>query len=240
MKISWLGARSFEVADARTEFLPRSTAQPIPNRSATSSAKNSSTSSSAFWQGDHFLDTNWILGQGTIYPDTIESGGTAKAELIKTHHNRVAGIQRLIAEGRIIEPLSSFYKDEVRAIGRQLGLAPDLLDRHPFPGPGLAIRCLCSESTGRLKKPRMATLFRSAPWACRAIRAPTGRCWRSRNFQATDEEVAGLINKLERVNRVVAAVWTAAPMDEHARRSQRLSRRIASICFAGPMRSYEN
>src|SRR6202012_1721341 len=88
---------------------------------------------------------NWILGQGTIYPDTIESGGTAKADLIKTHHNRVAGIQKLIDQGRIIEPLASFYKDEVRSVGRQLGIAPELLDRHPFPGPGLAIRCLCAE-----------------------------------------------------------------------------------------------
>src|ERR1039457_146829 len=56
------------------------------------------------------LDENWILGQGTIYPDTIESGGTAKAALIKTHHNRVAGIQKLIATGRIVEPLKSFYR----------------------------------------------------------------------------------------------------------------------------------
>jgi len=56
----------------------------------------------------HFLDGAWILGQGTIYPDTIESGGTAKADLIKTHHNRVAGIQRLINEGRIVEPLTYF------------------------------------------------------------------------------------------------------------------------------------
>jgi GMP synthase (glutamine-hydrolysing) len=90
------------------------------------------------------MDENWILGQGTIYPDTIESGGTAKAALIKTHHNRVAGIQRLIESGRIVEPLKSFYKDEVREVGAELGLAPELLDRHPFPGPGLAIRCLCA------------------------------------------------------------------------------------------------
>ena len=88
---------------------------------------------------------DWVLGQGTIYPDTIESGGTAKAATIKTHHNRVPGIQKLMDEGRIVEPLAEFYKDEVRAIGRQLGLANELLDRHPFPGPGLAIRCLCSD-----------------------------------------------------------------------------------------------
>ena len=95
-------------------------------------------------ESEHFLDGHWILGQGTIYPDTIESGGTAKADLIKTHHNRVAGIQALIDAGRIIEPLTSFYKDEVREIGRELGLPDKFLARHPFPGPGLAIRCLCS------------------------------------------------------------------------------------------------
>ena len=93
----------------------------------------------------HLLDGHWILGQGTIYPDTIESGGTEKAAVIKTHHNRVAGIQQLIAAKRIVEPLSSFYKDEVREIGRELGVPEDLLERHPFPGPGLAIRCLCAE-----------------------------------------------------------------------------------------------
>ncbi len=91
------------------------------------------------------LGESWVLGQGTIYPDTIESGGTAKAATIKTHHNRVPGIQKLMEEGRIVEPLCEFYKDEVRAIGRQLGLDSELLERHPFPGPGLAIRCLCSE-----------------------------------------------------------------------------------------------
>ncbi len=94
---------------------------------------------------EHFLDGNWILGQGTIYPDTIESGGSAKADLIKTHHNRVEGVQRLIAEGSIVEPLHNLYKDEVREVGRQLGIPAPLLDRHPFPGPGLAIRCLCAD-----------------------------------------------------------------------------------------------
>jgi GMP synthase (glutamine-hydrolysing) len=56
----------------------------------------------------------------------------------------VAGIQALIDSGRIIEPLTSFYKDEVREIGRELGVPAKFLSRHPFPGPGLAIRCLCS------------------------------------------------------------------------------------------------
>ena len=78
-------------------------------------------------QSRRLMDEHWILGQGTIYPDTIESGGAEKAAVIKTHHNRVAGIQALIQSGRIVEPLKSFYKDEVREIGRELGLAAELL-----------------------------------------------------------------------------------------------------------------
>lgn len=87
----------------------------------------------------------WLLGQGTIYPDTIESGGTKNADVIKTHHNRVPRVQQLIAQKKIIEPLKELYKDEVRAIGIKLGLPKNLVFRHPFPGPGLAIRCLCSD-----------------------------------------------------------------------------------------------
>ncbi len=88
---------------------------------------------------------DWVLGQGTIYPDTIESGGTAGAEVIKTHHNRVPMIAELAAQNRLLEPLQEFYKDEVRALGDALGLPPDLVNRHPFPGPGLAIRTLCAD-----------------------------------------------------------------------------------------------
>ncbi len=94
-----------------------------------------------------YCTQDWLLGQGTIYPDTIESGGTTAADVIKTHHNRVPRIQQMLAEGRVVEPLTEFYKDEVRAVGRALGLPSQLVDRHPFPGPGLAIRCLCSESS---------------------------------------------------------------------------------------------
>ena len=86
----------------------------------------------------------WILGQGTLYPDTIESGGTDHAARIKTHHNRIDLIDELIATGRVIEPLAQLYKDEVRELGLQLGLPHALVWRHPFPGPGLAVRCLCS------------------------------------------------------------------------------------------------
>ena len=90
-------------------------------------------------------ENDWLLGQGTIYPDTIESGATKNADKIKTHHNRVDRIQDMIAKGLIIEPIRELYKDEVREIGLKLGLPEELIHRHPFPGPGLAIRCLCSD-----------------------------------------------------------------------------------------------
>merc|ERR1712091_738334 len=69
----------------------------------------------------------WLLAQGTIYPDTIESGGTANAAKIKTHHNRVPQIQALIDAGLVIESLSQLYKDEVREVGIKLGLPEDLV-----------------------------------------------------------------------------------------------------------------
>lgn len=87
---------------------------------------------------------NWLLGQGTIYPDTIETGGTKHADHIKTHHNRVSAIQEMIDKGLIVEPLKELYKDEVRMLGEQLGLPHDLVWRHPFPGPGLGVRILCA------------------------------------------------------------------------------------------------
>ncbi|MBI2359468.1 MAG: glutamine-hydrolyzing GMP synthase [Deltaproteobacteria bacterium] len=95
-------------------------------------------------------EKHWLLGQGTIYPDTIESGGSrGLAAVIKTHHNRCPEILELIRKGRVIEPLSEVYKDEVRELGRRLGLSRQLTDGWPFPGPGLAIRCLCSLTGGK-------------------------------------------------------------------------------------------
>jgi GMP synthase (glutamine-hydrolysing) len=85
----------------------------------------------------------WIMGQGTIYPDTIETGGTKHADTIKTHHNRVDMMQDLINKGLVIEPIAQLYKDEVRLLGEKLGLPHDLVWRHPFPGPGLGVRILC-------------------------------------------------------------------------------------------------
>lgn len=145
---SELGATAFHVEDASAGFLAALDGVTDPETKRKRIGEEFVAVQERILSGGNFLDGHWILGQGTIYPDTIESGGTAHADLIKTHHNRVAGIQKLIESGRIVEPLSSFYKDEVREIGRELGIPEPFLSRHPFPGPGLAIRCLCAGAEG--------------------------------------------------------------------------------------------
>ncbi len=102
-------------------------------------------------------DGSWMLGQGTIYPDTIETKGTKHADHIKTHHNRVAAIQKMIEEGLVIEPLKELYKDEVRILGEELGLPKELVWRHPFPGPGLGVRILCATSASHVSFPDAET-----------------------------------------------------------------------------------
>jgi GMP synthase (glutamine-hydrolysing) len=97
-----------------------------------------------------------FLVQGTIYPDVIESRGPERAEahLIKTHHN-VGGLPEDHAF-ELVEPLRYLFKDEIRKVGIELGLPEDIVWRQPFPGPGLAIRCLGEVTEERLEKLREA------------------------------------------------------------------------------------
>jgi GMP synthase (glutamine-hydrolysing) len=157
-------------------------------------------------------DERWILGQGTIYPDTIESGGTVNAAVIKTHHNRVAGIKKLIAGGRIVEPLKSFYKDEVREVGRELELPAELLERHPFPGPGLAIRRLCAEIDAPVRATADGYMI---PVNSVGVQGD------SRSYapvlaidQPDHARATALINRLSGVNRVIACVAAHAPVSQ--------------------------
>lgn len=92
-------------------------------------------------EANKIKDVKW-LAQGTIYPDIIESSSTTKgpSQTIKSHHN-VGGLPEYM-KLKIVEPLRSLFKDEVRRVGKEIGLKAELLERHPFPGPGLAIRIL--------------------------------------------------------------------------------------------------
>jgi len=173
-------------------------------------------------------DGCWILGQGTIYPDTIESGGTANAALIKTHHNRVAGIRKLIEAGRIVEPLKSFYKDEVRQVGRELGLPSELLDRHPFPGPGLAIRCLCSEVDAPLHATADGYIV---PVNSVGVQGDSRSYAPVLAIDALDHgRATALINRLSGINRVIGNVRTRVPISRMQVRAAFLTpQRIARL-----------
>jgi GMP synthase (glutamine-hydrolysing) len=139
-----LGMKHFHLVEAENEFLGALAGKSDPE------AKRHAI-------GDTFIEVqareverlglpaDSFLCQGTLYTDLIESGhgdaGTSAS--IKTHHNvGTAQIVALREAGRVVEPNKGIFKDEVRDLGRQLGLAPELVDRHPFPGPGLGIRVL--------------------------------------------------------------------------------------------------
>ncbi len=106
------------------------------------------------------------LAQGTIYPDIIESGA-GDAAVIKSHHN-VGGLPDHVDFKEIIEPLRLLFKDEVRALGRTLGLSEMLVSRQPFPGPGLAVRVIGEITPERLE------ILRDADWVWRDELAKSG------------------------------------------------------------------
>ena len=210
-----LGAKHFCVEHAEAEFLAVLAGLHDPEQKRRAIGEQFVKVQDRLLNAGHFLDGHWILGQGTIYPDTIESGGSAKSDLIKTHHNRVAGIQALLDAHRIVEPLTSFYKDEVREIGREIRVPEKFLQRHPFPGPGLAIRCLCSsheasivESEDGWVLPVRSVGVQGDARSYRqvlAVDSPPGQ-------ELIGQRAPALTNRRPDVNRVVAVCGTNVPL----------------------------
>ncbi|MFH1375709.1 MAG: glutamine-hydrolyzing GMP synthase, partial [Patescibacteria group bacterium] len=175
----------------------------------------------------HFNPREWLLGQGTIYPDTIESAGTENADKIKTHHNRVVEIEQMIEKGLVVEPLAQLYKDEVRELGKKLKLPASLIGRHPFPGPGLGVRVLCgspekcsttnkieTEINRKWKLKGKVLPIRSVgvQGDARTYAHPVVLFTAKRDWKKLDEIATWTVNKFKDVNRVLFCLTsTKAP-----------------------------
>ena len=153
----------------------------------------------------------WMLGQGTLYPDIIESGGTRNSKVIKSHHNRVSGVQEFIARGLVVEPLKDLYKDEVRILGEKLSLPKDIVYRHPFPGPGLSINVLCTERKIEKKyKTRLPIDSVGVQGDLRTYTQPVV-IELERDWTALENKSTEITNQIHDANRVV----TYIPKDQY-------------------------
>src|SRR5262249_3411761 len=176
------------------------------------------------------------LAQGTLYPDVIESGGAkdGPAANIKTHHN-VGGLPAELGF-ELIEPLRDLFKDEVRRLGLELGLPEALVYRHPFPGPGLAVRVL-----GPVTRPRLDVLRQAAAILLEELKAAG---WYRQTSQAfavllpvqsvgvmgdgrTYEDVIAL--RAVQTEDFMTADWSRLPYDLLAKVSTRIINRVAGV-----------
>jgi len=178
-----------------------------------------------------------FLAQGTLYPDVIESVSTkGPSDTIKTHHNRVPEILELDRQGKVIEPLKELFKDEVRLLGSELGLPEEILYRHPFPGPGLAVRIIGEVTRERLDTVRQADAiilsemksggFYRKVWQSFAVLLPT---------QAVgvmgDERTYGNVVALRVVESqdAMTADWVNLPHELLARIANRIVNEVSSV-----------
>jgi GMP synthase (glutamine-hydrolysing) len=176
-----------------------------------------------------------FLAQGTLYPDVIESASAGwGAQVIKTHHN-VGGLPERM-NLKLVEPLRWLFKDEVRELGRELGLPAHLVDRHPFPGPGLAVRTLGAVNEADLEVLRKADAIfieelRRANWY--------GRTWQAFAVLLPihtvgvkgDERSYEKVIALRAVNSSdgMTADWTRLPASLLARASSRIANEVRGV-----------
>ena len=175
-----------------------------------------------------------FLAQGTIYPDVIESGA-AGGRTIKSHHN-VGGLPRHTGFRGIIEPLRVLFKDEVRALGRELGLPEAIVGRQPFPGPGLAVRVIGEVTAEKLE------LVREADAIFREELEKTGRPFPADQYFAvlTNMETVGVMGDQRSYQRTIAlravctedfmtADFARIPYDVLAEASRRIVNEVPGI-----------
>jgi GMP synthase (glutamine-hydrolysing) len=169
-----------------------------------------------------------FLVQGTIYPDVVESRAPerAQAQRIKTHHN-VGGLPEHM-DFELVEPLRYLFKDEVRAVGETLGLSEELVWRQPFPGPGLAVRCLGNITVQRLTKLRAADYHNGQESIAQAfaVLLPV-RSVGVMGDQRTYQEVIAL--RAVTSQDFMTADWARLPQELLARAANRIVNEIAGI-----------
>jgi len=176
-----------------------------------------------------------FLVQGTLYPDVVESGGGSGTANIKSHHN-VGGLPDDL-EFALVEPLRALFKDEVRAIGRELGLPDAIVSRQPFPGPGLGIRIIGEVTRERLDLLREADAIVRAELTAAGLDAEIWQCpvvlladVRSVGVQG-DGRTYGHPIVLRPVSSedAMTADWTRMPYDVLARISNRITNEVAGV-----------
>jgi len=178
-----------------------------------------------------------FLAQGTIYPDVVESAGQndQEAHTIKTHHN-VGGLPKDM-NFSLVEPLRWLFKDEVRRIGSQLGLPDSLVWRQPFPGPGLAIRCLGQVTWERLERLRAADaiflaelerqdMLKSVTQQCFAVLLPVRSVGVMGDGRTYDEVVA---LRAVTTEDFMTADWARLPYDLLANTSRRIVNEVSGV-----------
>lgn len=179
---------------------------------------------------------NW-LAQGTLYPDVIESAGTGgPASRIKTHHN-VGGIPEW-SKFRIIEPLRFLYKDEVRNIAKQLDVPGEIVQGHPFPGPGLAVRVMGEVTKDKLRICREASAIVEDVLVKRGLHASV---WQA--FATVGDDLAvGVLGDQRQLGRVVTirivksldgmtADWARIPDEALEEMSNRITGEVAGVSW---------
>ena len=178
------------------------------------------------------IGTPDILVQGTIYPDVVESG-KGDAATIKSHHN-VGGLPSVMRFRGIVEPLRDLFKDEVREVGRKLGLPESLVSRQPFPGPGLAVRII-----GEITRER-ADVLRDADAIFRCELEKAGVRPSQYFAVLTDTESVGVMGDARTYGHVVAlravttddfmtADWTRIPFDVLETASRRITNEVKTV-----------